>query len=248
MLDTPFTEGDDFIEESVAVRRLVDAARLFSGRDIPGTTFERSALSVAGICVYLDILTDMSDHPEALGRCTVIPGRIEMAGRSYEHAEDISDFDLAGMDYRHGKGRGEAPNPLSSPSDLISGYDSVSLAAQPAVNCLQVGLLARHTSHGSVLLGPAMLTKGMLEASGLIRCKHSSHRISKRRLSTETSPRQLKVDDGHPIWEFHGSLLSQMVAYSRIQDLDYHVLWRHQECQPCCIAAASAEKPTLIIL
>lgn len=27
-----------------------------------------------------------------LERCKVIPGKIEMAGRSYEYAEDISDF------------------------------------------------------------------------------------------------------------------------------------------------------------
>ncbi len=248
LLDFPFTEGDDFIEESVAVRRLVDAARLFSGRDVPGTTFERSALSVAGICVFLDILVDISDHPEALGRCTVIPGRIEMAGRSYEYAEDISDFDLAGMDFRQRKGRGEGPDPLFSPSDLLSGYNTASVAAQPAVNCLQVGILVKHPASGSVLLGPALLTKGMLEASGLIRCKHSSHRISKRRHSEDTVARRIETDGGHPVWEFHGSMLSQMVAYSRIQDLDFRTIWCHQQCQPCCMTAASSQKSTFIIL
>lgn len=248
LLDLPFTEGDDFIEESVAVRRLVNATRLFTGRDISENPFERSALSIAGICVFLDILTDISDHPEALGRCTVIPGKIEMAGRSYEVVEDISDFDLQGMDYRQRRGRGQAPDPLFSPSGLIAGYDSASVVAQPAVKCLQVGILAKHPSSGSVLLGPAMLTKGILEASGLIHCKHSAHRSSKKRLSNDSAARQINTDGGHPIWEFHGSLLSQMVAYSRSQDLNYHLIWRHHECQPCCLKAASAQQSTLIIM
>ena len=217
LLDIPFTEGDDFIEESIAVRRLVDAARLFNGKDIPGTTFGRSALLVAGICVFLDILVDISDHPEALGRCTVIPGKIELDERSYDYAEDISDFDSAGMDYRQRKDSQQAPKPLSSPSELSTGYYPASIAAQPAVSCLQVGILAKHPSSSSVLLGPAMLTKGMLEASGLVECKHSSNKSSKRRLSIDYSARQIDTDGGHPIWEFQGrgiSVLSQMVAFT----------------------------------
>lgn len=51
--------------ESVAVRRLTDATKIFTGRDVLGTTFERSALCVAGICMFLVILIEMSDDPAA---------------------------------------------------------------------------------------------------------------------------------------------------------------------------------------
>ena len=247
LLDFPYVDETELINEDVAVRRLVDTAKLFTGRTIPRPTFRCSALSVAGICVFLDILVDVSDHPEALGRCTVIPGRIEMAGRSYEYTEDISDFDMAEKYYSRRIDGTEVPEPLFSPSSLIAGYNSNVIAAQPSVNCLQVGILVKHPSSGSVLLGPALLTRNILEASGLIQCKHPPRRISRLRLSDDSPTRQINTAGGHDVWEFQGSVLSKMVAYIRCQELDYEIIWSHGECQSCCVKAASAECPTLIL-
>ena len=247
VLDLPFTGGADFFKENATSRRLGDATRLFTGRGIPRPTRDRSAISVAGICVYLDILINISNHPEALGLCKVIPGKIELAGRSYGSAEDISDFELGGMEYRRRREHGDAPKPLDDPSSLIAGYHSFSVAAQPSVNGLLVGLLVNHPSTASILLGPARLTNGILEASGLIRCAHRSQPTSKRRSSDSAAARQIHLDEGLPVWKFHGSLLSQIVAYSRIQELGYHVVWKHHECQQCCAASASPDRPTLVI-
>jgi hypothetical protein len=249
LLELPLNNDYEDVQEYAAVGRLVDAAKLFTGRKFTQKADHLSAISVAGICIFLDILTDISDDPEALGRCTVIPGKIEMAGRSYEQAEDISDFTPGGSDYlSRRKGRGQAPHKLSSPSDLTAGYDSASIAAQPAIGSLKIGLLAKHPSSASVLLGPAKLTNGMLEASGLIRCKHIFNRSSKGRLSSDGPVRRTNVDGGHTIWEFQGSLLSKMVAYSQFEGLSVPRVWRHQECLPCCVKAAPRERQTLIIM
>ena len=196
----------------------------------------------------MDILTDVSCHAEDLGHCTVIPGKIEMAGRSYEYTEDLSDFELGGMEFRQRKGRGQAPDPLFSPSGLISGYETTSIAAQPAVNCLQIGILVEKALSGSILLGPSSVVQGAIAASGLVQCRHLGHKVSKRRLPTDEPTRKVSSDEGHPIWEFQGSPLSKMVACSRVLALDYHVIWRHDECLACCIKAASSEQPTLIIV
>ena len=78
LIDPLCTDNDEMTGENAAVRRLVDAANL-------------------------EILIDTSDHPEALGQCRVIPGKIEMEGRNYGYTEDISDFDLGGAEYRQRK-------------------------------------------------------------------------------------------------------------------------------------------------
>ena len=231
-------------EDKVAIRQLTKATRLFTGREAQYTTYDLSAVSMAGICVFLDLFTDITCHPETLGRCTVIPGKIEMAGRSYDIVEDMSDF--------HGYGpysvRSEAPERLSSPSELRAGYDSASFVAQPAIGRLQVGLLAKHRSSGSVLLGPAMLTRHLLRAFGRVHCPHTSNEWSQIRLSADDCVSQVNEDDGHPIWEFEGCLISKMVAMVRAYDgpVDYYMIWRYDECKQCCRKAASSEKPTLI--
>ena len=177
ILDVNSIGQDDFDVEEIAIRRLLDATKIFTGREVPGTCFHRSAICVAGVCVFLDILTDVSRHAEDLGRCTVIPGKIEMAGRSYGYIEDISDSELGGMEFRRCKGRSEAPDPLCSPAELTSGYETTSIAAQPAVNCLQVGILVEKASSESVLLGPSSLVQGIIEASDLVQCKHTGPKI-----------------------------------------------------------------------
>ena len=241
--------GDDFPEdeyhrENAISRRLEDATRIFTGRDLPGGWCDRSATCAAGICVYLDILVDISDHPEALGRCRVIPGKIELSGRSYRAAEDISDFELGGEAFRRRRENINVPEQPRGPSTLITGYNSFSVAAQPSIDCLKVGLFANHPSQASVLLGPAKLTKGMLEASGLVRCSHPPQRRSKRRSSDSAPARQSEWDK---IWTFNGSLLAQMVAFLTIKELEYQVIWKHHECQQCCEASAHPDDYTLII-
>lgn len=67
ILDLPITEDrqshDDnrIPEQPFAVRRLVYAAKLFSGRAIQRTSFERSVIAVASRC---NILVDLTDDPQ----------------------------------------------------------------------------------------------------------------------------------------------------------------------------------------
>jgi hypothetical protein len=134
------------IEESVAVRRVIDAARLFSGRNIESIDHEQVAISISGIVVFLNTLLEggLPVDPELMGRCTVIPGHIEMHGRSYAHLVDLSDFDLAGMDYRNRQGAGVGPDPLFDPSTLTDNYEKVSLVPQEGVDSVKLDFHSRN--------------------------------------------------------------------------------------------------------
>ena len=75
-----------------------------------------------------------------MGRCTVIPGHIEMHGRSYAHLEDLSDFNLTGMDFRKKRGTSVDPDPLFDLSLLMNNYEKISLVAKEGIDSVKVGL------------------------------------------------------------------------------------------------------------
>lgn len=237
ILDLPFTEDkqshddNDILEQSFAVRRLLYAAKLFSGREIQRTGYERSVISVAGICVYLSILVDVTDDLEALGQCRVIPGRLEFEGRSYDYAQDLGDGLPAGEDYRQRRGVESVDYDTLS---LRKGtYGSFSLVAQPAFHCLQVGFLTKHSLSGSCLIGPARLSTFILRASGLVFCTHPFRGHLNRQISEDDKKEDILID-GTTVWTFQGSLPSRMVRIHSVPS----AIWRHQECRDCCFVAA----------
>ena len=226
---------------------LVDTTRIFSAREVTSTRNEmsansvRSAISVAGICVFLEFLTDISCHPETLGRCAVIPGKIEMGGRNYDVVEDINEFT---------RGRYETSKPpdppCSSPSDLNAGYETASFIARPTIKCVQLGLLAKHPSHESGPHGPTFLVESILQTFGLVQCMHTPAQGP----FLSYYVKQVEVENSKPIWLYQGSLTSKMVAVVRTRTnlLDYTFIWRHDECLECCQKATVPKKSTLIYL
>jgi hypothetical protein len=238
-------------EESVAIRRVIDAARLFTGRDIQRISDDQVAISLSGIVVFLDTLLDrgMPVDFELMGRCTVINGHIEMHGRSYAHLEDLSDYDLVGMENRNRRDGGIAPEPLFDPSTLTDNYDRVSLVAKEGVESVRVGLQFHEKASGSqegrsIILGPANMARVVLQATGLVGCdgrtceRTQESAIEFREVSdcvkTVATPGQCQI------WVYQGNALGRVIALHRILDIQptYYEILQHKECMNCCMRAA----------
>ena len=233
------------IEESVAIRRVIDAARLFSGRSIESVDHEQVAISISGIVVFLNTLLEggLPVDPELMGRCTVIPGHIEMHGRSYAHLEDFSDFDVAGMDYRNRRGAGVGPDPLFDPSTLTDNYEKVSLIAKEGVNSVKVGLSFQEArGDRSVVLGPAGLTQRVLQATGVVACDGKTCDRTPIEIRTEASDcvKIVERNGQCETWLFQGNPLGRLVALTRILDIQpmFYQIFQSHECMNCCIVAA----------
>ncbi|KAI9771973.1 MAG: hypothetical protein M1839_002566 [Geoglossum umbratile] len=247
VLEFNSTECDEWnIEESVAVRRVIDAARLFSGRDIESIGHDQVAISLSGVVVFLTALIDggLPVDTELMGRCTVVNGHIEMHGRSYAHLEDLSDYDLAGMDYRNRREGGIAPDPLFDPSPLIDDFEKVELIAKEEVRSVKVGLSFQDAHGGrSVVLGPAGLTERVLQATGLVECggKNCDHTPIEFETEVSDCVKIAKTPDGQcETWLFRGNAYGRLVALvgtAEIQPM-YHQVFQHHECMRCCIRAA----------
>jgi hypothetical protein len=245
------------IEESVGARRVIDAARLFSGRNIDSISHEKVAIGVSGIVAFLNILVDggLSVNPELIGGCTVMSGHIEMHGRPYTHLEDLSDYDLVGMDCRKGQdGKGLGPDPLLDPSTLSDAYTRVSLIAKEGVESVNVGL-SFHESHGErpVVIGPSSLAEHVLQATGLVECNRQrcSHDPVEFQREIGECVKLVATQGQCEIGLFQGSTMGRMVALTRllkVQPRVYKIL-QHDECLQCCIKAAelSEYKKAIII-
>jgi len=239
-------ESEDWnAEESVAIRRVIDAARLFSGRDIQSVDHEQVAISVSGIVVFLNTLLEdaLPVDPELMGRCTVITGHIEMHGRSYAHLKDLSDFDLTGMDYRNRRGAGVGPDPLFDPSALTDNYEKIWLVAKEGVDSVAVGLSFQEAGGDrSVVLGPAGLTERVLQATGLVACNGKTCDRMLVEIRTEVSDcvKYINWQQQCEIWLFQGNPLGRLVALTRILDIQpmYYPISQSHECMKCCITAA----------
>ena len=233
------------IEESVAVRRVIDAARLFSGRNIESVDHEQAAISISGVVVFLNTLLEggLPVDPELMGRCTVMPGHIEMHGRSYAHLVDLSDFNLVGMDNRKKRGASVGPDPLFDPSTLTDNYEQISLVAKEGVDSVKVGLSFQEAARvRSVVLGPASLTERMLQATGLVACDGKTCDPTPVKVQEKPSQcvRMLEWQHHCEIWQFLGSLRGLLVASTRILDIQpmYYQILQDRECLQCCMKAA----------
>lgn len=262
MLEFNAAECEDWnIEESVAVPRLIHAARLFAGREIQSSDHAQAAISVSGIVVFLNslLVVGLPTSPEIAGRCTVMAGHIEMHGRLYDRLEDLSDFDLHGMDYRRRQSSGKAFDPLLTPLSLTDEFDNITTVAQEQPSVVKVGLSIHERSEDpaiarSVIIGPASLTQSVLEAIGIVNCNGKSCKGKSVLPSLPADDKCIKLLEAKNdcnIWLFTGDDLSRLVALIRVSDVDpmLHTIMQFDECLECCVMAArqSQFENTIII-
>lgn len=237
------------IGHHLQVGRLEQAARIFGRGRVERTTHKRgssiSAVSAGGITVFLDALLDVSDDPERMGLCHVIPGHISKDGRPFNYLSDLSDFNPEGMDYqaRNGQvGLYDCP----SPSDLQYRYEQVSLAVAESIDSLQVGIVVKDSNANTALLGPSQYTAKFLAAFGLVTC--SGIGCSVRDGFALESTDDFKVEELDrgglaALWHFRGNMIARVVALMRsellpVPDDAFEAIIRTQECLNCCRATA----------
>lgn len=256
VLDFPIgkTLGGKRFDYVLQIQRLEDAAMIFGRGQIDiGKHKESSgisAVSVTGITVYLDVLSELSDDPERIGLCHVIPGHISMHGRSFIYISDLSDLDPEGEEYRARYKHGDE-DVLRAPTALRDNYREVSLAALKSINSIQVGFLIKDSGAGVTLIPPAGFTLFFLRGFGLVRCNERICTGANKALPEEVSGSIVaKLDSGGltEIWHFQGDLVARAIALVRIEYIEgwetgamsLKPIIRSQECISCCVKRALA--------
>ena len=222
-------------DEKLVIARLADAVRLFARGRAQGIAHPGdgavSAITVGGITVFLDALIDISDDPERIGLCHVIPGRIHAHGRDFTNITDLDDLDPDGLDYR-GKSRPAGSRDRIKISDLVDGYRNISLVASESVTSLRAGLCTIDSRLPRVILGLAGFTHRYLQSFGLVHCTcFESEAISSEAATSRTVEQLDEVDN---CWHFQGTMISRLIALVIISDLRFRKIVRTQECLNCC--------------
>lgn len=239
--------GDWNIEENIADRRIVDALRLFTGRDIQTTSWGTAAQCENGICAYLDILREFSLDSELVGRVNVVPGQIE---RDHKPFRVIQDRDVQ---------QDSVDSVLSFLGKSV--FDDASIFLTETVRALNISFKVHNKSlkAGKVVqIGPADLVHTVAQARGLVSC---THRNGYRGINPEVA-----FDDAdYPLLKF---VFSDKTVYAiDCQNYGDHFLavalmlagssWPkhicllcHHECIQCSLSYAFQEEqePFLILL
>ncbi|KAI9667850.1 MAG: hypothetical protein M1821_000669 [Bathelium mastoideum] len=223
-----------FSRKSVSVRNFRDIVRLFTGRPVTNVELTTSAVSVAGICVFLEMLRDDSMSAEELERYVVVPGHIEMDERSYQQVVDMSDFDLSGDDFRRRKA-GLAAHVVNDVNQLTDDYEEFLMIAQRSSNVLQAGLLLKDDRDiKTLLVGPAGLTNHILATSGLFHCACQPGAITTWPSIANHPVSNHALAHHKPLWIFNGNRLSRIASLACAAKFECCIVWRRNECFECC--------------
>lgn len=123
VLETTTRDIDSDI--SVTETRLVDATKLFTGQETFGQShiLDVTAVSTGGLCLYLDMLRELSLDRNLVGRVHVVPGRIERDGKPFDFVSDQE---------HHHNGR------YTGLTDDVTDLSEISMLAQEHVRSLRV--------------------------------------------------------------------------------------------------------------
>lgn len=246
-MGTPIDDGVA-IGQSLQIARLADGARIFGRGQIERTTHRSgsavSAITVGGITVFLDALLDISDDPERIGRCQVIPGRINAHDRIFTYISDLSDFNPEGQDYLRRIGEAVSED-CRSPFDIKDNYRNVSLVASESIDSLQVGLSITDSNLPRVMLGPAQYTFKYLRAFGLVECTCPAENESSFEEAAFSTTTQLESKGLASLWHFKGNTISRIIALMKSELFEcegeegFEAIIRTRECLNCCRDTAS---------
>ena len=252
------SSGQDGVStgQGLLIRRLADGARMFCRGKLETPNYNQhcvaSAITVGGITIFLDALLDISDHPERLGLCHIIPGQINAHDRNFTYVEDLSDFNAEGR-YHYARDMSSLLENYRRPLDLDDNYTNASLFASESVNTLQVGYQTTGSGLPKLMLGVAQYTSKNLQAFGLVKCSCPEKNESQLEIAASTAITQLEGRGLTTFWHFKGNMISSIIAAVMCElfecDNMFMAIIRTEECLSCCKDAAqrSQYKDTLII-
>lgn len=227
--------------EAVAVRRLIDAAKLFSGRGIPESSWHTSAICVGGICIFLDMFEKLSDNSEDIARCHVMPGSIEMQEKTFDWIEDLSDHQVQGMPARKRQGIDTSSASMVSVQDLRDNFNVSTLIVCEKMKAIQAAIVLQRDSASPILIGPAELGAKLVDSSGLVYCNGKGcSRATPLMADPPTGPTGIIMREPSSIWRFQGSEVGRCAAISIISSANpqYTTILQGRACLNCCVQAA----------
>lgn len=212
--------------------RIFDAARLFAGRDVHASRapvrIGVSALSVAGVCVYLDTLRGLSLDPQSIGRVHVIPGFIERDGKPFNRVED--DDELKHMN--------------ATLEGLDAEFINVSMVVKETVRSLSVGYQLTMEGGKAAYLGPAHFLSIVSEARGLIHCGGRGCRQLVHNMNEKEKYQEFNIS-GKRIAVRRGDDLTRCAFMVQgFRDSSFGYILRDGQCMQCCLRAALGMQTT----
>lgn len=241
LLEVGYTRMDEEWQdvEAVAVRRMIDAARLFSGREIPNSSWHTSAICVNGICIFLDIFEKLSDDSEDIARCHVIPGSIEMQEKTFDWIEDLSNNQVLSMPTRKRRGIDTSSASTVSVQDLPDDFTGSTLIVCEKMKSIQAAIVLERNSASPILVGPAELGASLIYSFGLVYCNGKSC----SRMATLTADSNERLTDiimNEPvnIRRYQGSKIGRCIATISTSNPQYTTILQGRACLNCCVQAA----------
>jgi hypothetical protein len=148
--------------------RLFEALSLFTGRAPTSSHWNISAQCVDGICALLGILRDVSVQKDALRRIYVLPGRINLEGKTHFTLEDDSP-----LNYR----RKPFPGVLVQGTTTTESGSIFKLRVKEASNSLrcliEIPQIQLEKTSSPVFIGPTKLDSMLVQSRGWVTCKQN---------------------------------------------------------------------------
>jgi hypothetical protein len=211
-------------KENIAETRLLDASRLFAGRDtrLQDVPYGTSALTSGGICFYLDVLRELSLDRECAGRVHVVPGRIERDEKPFHLVVD----------------RDHLNKYLTGPEDGIANFTKVSLSVKEKVRSLSISFVISRESGRAVHIAPASFVNDVCGARGLVNCDRRKCReiISIR---SDAGPLEEYTLGGVKVFVCKGDewVRCAIMFLGATSDPGYRCILQTDECIQCCFRA-----------
>jgi hypothetical protein len=216
---------------------LLGALELFTGRILPPGNFPISARALAGVCVYMDCLCQLSDEIGTIPVVHVVPGKIEHRQKPYYQIVD----------------RQISSNILYQiPPTAWGEYTELSLLVTPNMDSLEVEYEAKSTGARVIKIGPSKFVSSLREIQHPPRCFLTNCKVREMSQEFYSNSYQKFKSGGRDIGVFCSGSIGRfvaLVAHNSRDDETAVVIQRQNCCLPCCVkfAASWAESDVLII-
>ena len=195
-----------------------------------------SAICQAGLCAHLNILRELSDSDQDLGRLTITPGRIEFKAKTYDYIGDSTSRSAMRED-----GIGQ-PIQIGKKLDMIlsASFDELSIIAKEGADKLLIWFALKGSTSSSadiMRVSPRYLMDSLRGSRGRVHCKRRKCRVLQNVTPSDISPVHQKLHIyGKDIDIFRGPRLSRFALFGSKAILGVGtLLFVDQECICCSV-------------